>query len=139
MAGGVVTNWACPLPNFMMFIGPDAVCNATMSTGGTTLGGCDSGILSPPGGGADGAGWQRANQIGTFENINYGQNLSVKGSFPFTNSAHLNGFHAYMADGSTRFLSSTINGTVYAKLITPAGSKAPIFCRQMPLSQDAIR
>lgn len=131
MSGGVVTNWACPLPNFMMFVGPDAVCG--------TSGLCYAGGLSPPGGGADGAGWQLANQAGTYENINYGQNLTVEGSFPFSNSAHPNGFHVYMADGSTRFLSSTINGTVYSKLITPAGSKTPIYCRQMPLSQDTIR
>lgn len=130
MSGGAPTNWACPLPNFMMFVGPDAVCGT---------GGCFAGSLSAPGGGADGAGWQLANQNGTNSNINYGQNLSTEGSFPFSNSAHPGGFHAYMADGSTRYLSSTINGTVYSKLITPAGSKAPYYCRQMPLSQDAIR
>ena len=33
---------------------------------------------------------------------------------------------------------SKINGTVWAKAITPAGSRLPLYCRQMPLSQDDI-
>ena len=46
-------------------------------------------------------------------------------------------------DGGVRFISSTIDGTVYAKMITPAGSKLPMFTaaaglKQLPLSQDAF-
>ncbi len=39
-------------------------------------------------------------------------------------------------DGAVRFIRATINGTVYAKIITPAGSKLPIYARQYPVSQD---
>jgi len=41
-------------------------------------------------------------------------------------------------DGATRFISATIDGTVYAKIITPAGSKLPTEYRQLPVSQDAF-
>lgn len=36
-------------------------------------------------------------------------------------------------DGAVRFIRSTIEGTVYAKLITPAGSQLPLYCRQTPV------
>ena len=38
-----------------------------------------------------------------------------------------------MCDGSTKFLSETIDGEVWAKLITPAGSQLPPAYRQLPL------
>ena len=41
-------------------------------------------------------------------------------------------------DGAVRFISATISGTVYAKIITPAGSKLPIYARQLPVEQDAF-
>ena len=39
-------------------------------------------------------------------------------------------------DGATRFVSETIDGTVYAKLITPAGGLLPRAIRQGPLRQE---
>ena len=69
------TNWACPLANFCGFIGSSSICG--------TNGSCIAGQLQPQGN-LDGQGWQLANQVGTYENINYGQNLSVEGSFPFS-------------------------------------------------------
>ena len=39
-------------------------------------------------------------------------------------------------DGSVRLLQDTVDGTVYAKLITPAGSKLSPLYRQMPLGSD---
>ncbi len=41
-------------------------------------------------------------------------------------------------DGAVRFITNTIDGTVYSKLITPAGSRLPLYGKQMPLSQDAF-
>ncbi len=43
-----------------------------------------------------------------------------------------------MCDGSTRFIAEDINGTVWSKLITPAGSMLPRPYRQLPLDADQI-
>lgn len=124
------TNWAAPLATFCMFFGSPAVCG----TGGQ----CIAGQLQPQGSSADGPGWALANQVGTFENINYGQNLTIKGSSPFSNSGHAGGCNMAFCDGAVRFIPATIDGTVYAKIITPAGGKLPIYARQLPVSQDAF-
>ena len=50
----------------------------------------------------------------------------MKGSFPFVSSGHPTGANFGFCDGAVRFISNTIDGTVYAKIITPAGSKLPI-------------
>jgi prepilin-type N-terminal cleavage/methylation domain-containing protein/prepilin-type processing-associated H-X9-DG protein len=122
------TNWASPLATFCMFFGPPIVCGAD--------GQCISGPLQPQSGGVDGPGWAMANRVGTFANINFGQNLTIEGSFPFSNSGHVGGCNMAFCDGSVRFISATIDGTVYAKLITPAGARLPNYARQFPLSQD---
>jgi prepilin-type N-terminal cleavage/methylation domain-containing protein/prepilin-type processing-associated H-X9-DG protein len=128
----VETNWAAPLASFCIFIGPPAVCGSD--------GQCISGSLQPQGGGVDGPGWGMANRTGTFMNINYAQNagLTIEGSFPFSNSGHSGGCNMAFCDGAVRFIPATIDGTVYAKIITPAGSKLPIYARQYPVSQDAF-
>ena len=123
------TNWACPLPNFCGFIGSSAICGAN--------GSCIGGQLQPQGD-TDGQAWEYANRIGTYENINYGQNLTIEGSFPFSNSAHSSGCNMAFCDGAVRFILATIDGTVYAKIITPGGSKLPIYARQLPVEQDAF-
>jgi len=125
------TNWAAPLPTFCMFIGSSAVCGVPAATD------CTAGQLAPNGD-FDGQGWSFANKVGTFENINFGQNLTTEGSYPFSNSAHPSGCNMGFCDGAVRFISNTIDGTVYSKLITPAGSRLPIYAKQMPLSQDAF-
>jgi prepilin-type processing-associated H-X9-DG protein len=133
-----VTNWAIPLPNFTSFIGPTNVCgvpsastalNCTTGTGPYSL---------APNGDNDGPGWAFANNPQTFVNINGGANLSIEGSFPFGNSGHPHGINMGFCDGAVRFNSNSIDGTVYAKIITPAGSKLPIYCKQMPVAQDAF-
>ncbi len=86
----------------------------------------------------DGPGWSLSNRVGTYENINFGQNLTIKGSFPFSNSAHPGGCNMVFCDGAVRFSRATIDGTVYAKIITPAGSKLPIYAKQFPVAQDAF-
>jgi hypothetical protein len=44
----------------------------------------------------------------------------------------------FFCDGAVRFIPASIDGTVYAKLITPAGRRLPIYARQFPLQQDAF-
>ena len=79
----------------------------------------------------------RASQPGTFEDINYGQNLTVEGSFPFANPrAHPGGCNMVFCDGSVRYITATIDGTVYAKIITPAGGRLPPVWRQLPVSAE---
>jgi prepilin-type processing-associated H-X9-DG protein len=124
-SGGWETNWACPLPNFTMFLGSDDVCRTPRSAGD-----CLGGQLAPDPKGASGKGWSRANQTGTFENINFGQRLTVEGSFPFANSGHPGGANFVFCDGALRFISSTVDGKVYAELITPAGMRLPSEIRQ---------
>ena len=52
--------------------------------------------------------------------------LTLKGSFPYVTSGHPTGANFGFCDGAVRFLTSTIDGTVYSKIITPAGSKLPL-------------
>jgi len=143
------SNWANPMPNFAMFIGPTNVCSTTgaappPNTGPTTTGldcignGTSSGPLFPAGQDLDGIGWAFANRIGTLAQINGGQNLTIEGQYPFSNSAHPAGLNLGFCDGAVRFISNTIDGTVYSKIITPAGSKLPLYCKQMPVEQDAF-
>lgn len=130
-SGGVPTNWACPLPNFCLFIASDDVCKTTRSPSN-----CLAGQLRPKSPTESGPGWHRATEPGSYEQINYGQNLSVEGSFPFANSGHPGGANFLFCDGSVRFLSGTIDGTIYAKLITPAGEKLPEVIRQIRLTPE---
>ncbi len=130
----LTTNWACPLPNFTSFFMPSNVCGNGNFPSSLD---CTSGGLAPSGDN-DGLGWAFANKVGSFTNINFGQNLTIEGSFPFTNSAHPGGSNMGFCDGAVRFISNTIDGTVYSKIITPAGSKLPIYCKQLPVEQDAF-
>jgi len=132
------TNWACPLPNFAMFLGSDNVCQSSRSATD-----CLGGQLAVQPNGKDGAGWIRANLPGTHENISFGQSLTVEGSFPFANSSHLSsrrrsGSNFVFCDASVRFISATIDGTVYSKILTPAGESLPVSIKQSSLSQDAF-
>jgi prepilin-type N-terminal cleavage/methylation domain-containing protein/prepilin-type processing-associated H-X9-DG protein len=139
------TNWATPMPNFSMIIGPSNVCAPTgqvVITPGTaldcTLGNNKPGVQLAPAGDVDGPNWGLANKVGTYANMNFGQNLTLKGSAPFTNSGHPGGSNMMFCDGAVRFVSNTVDGTVYSKLITPSGSRLPFYAKQMPLSQDAF-
>jgi len=133
------TNWAAPMPTFSTFIGSSNVCSTTVPiTAGTKLD-CTLGqALLQPTGDIDGPTWKNANKVGTYTNVNFGQNLTIEGSFPHTNSAHPGGFNMAFCDGAVRFINSQIAGDVYAKLITPSGSRLPLYAKQMPVSQDAF-
>ena len=116
------------MANFTSFIGGSAVCNN----------GCTSGGLAPQGG-ADGASWSLSNITPSEQHINGGQSgLPIEGSYPFSNRLHPGGCNMGFCDGGVRFVKNTLDGIVYSKIITPQGSKLPLFARQLPVSQDAF-
>ncbi len=132
----LATNWACPHPNFIGFIASDRVWSATNGLSSVTAAGNGS---------TDQAGWALANTrnvaadaSASIEYINYGGQLTDEGSFPFPSSSHNGGINVLFCDGSVKFLSETIDGTVYSKLITPQGSKLPGLIRQLPVDSSAI-
>ena len=144
-SGTFETNWSCPLPSFSMLIGPSSVCSTTIPITGKTVLDCTAGAvltaaqkMLAPTGDVDGPTWSNANKVGTFENIAYGQTLTLEGSFPFSNSAHPTGSNYAFCDGAVRFITNTIDGTVYSKIITPAGSRLPVYCKQQPVNQDSF-
>lgn len=140
----VETNWACPHPNYTSFMASDNVCGD-----GAGNGQCYSSMLGPTlnpatGTQSDGTSWNFANYPGKYENIGYGLTLTMKGSFPYINAGHPGGFNVTMCDGSVHYLRNTINGTVWAKLVSSAGSKLPAAAppslpyglKQLPVMQD---
>jgi prepilin-type N-terminal cleavage/methylation domain-containing protein/prepilin-type processing-associated H-X9-DG protein len=133
---GMVTNWACPHPNYMGFIASDRPFTSGQSLAPVTVSGVNQ---------TDGVGWALANNknaatdaMSAKEAINYGANLSDEGTFPYALSNHNNGVNVLFCDGSLKFISDSINGTVYSKLITPQGSKLPGSIRQLPVDASAI-
>jgi len=134
-------NWASPVPTMNMFIGSSAVCGVPATLDCTAGQLASASVTSGAGtasGDFDGPGWAFANKLGTFQNISFGQNFTIEGSYPFSNSAHPGGCNMAFCDGGVRFLRTTIDGTVYSKLITQAGTRLPLYCKQMPVSQDSF-
>jgi prepilin-type N-terminal cleavage/methylation domain-containing protein/prepilin-type processing-associated H-X9-DG protein len=141
----VETNWACPHPSFTSFMASDNVCDPNTPLQGNA-GTCYIANLGPQnvtGGQIDGPNWAFANTLGTFENIGYGLSGALKGGFPYINSGHPGGFNVTMCDGSVHYITNQINGTVFAKLVTSAGSKLPpgagtafTGLKQLPVNQD---
>ncbi len=136
-SGNLGTNWSAPFPNFCMFIGSDDICEVLGSSQKST-GACNTNFRSVYINVSDDPQWSQANRLLTYENINYGQNLTIKGTFPFVTSGHPTGANFAFCDGHVSFQSNTIDGTVYAKLLTPAGSKMSSSYKQLPLNQDAF-
>ncbi len=128
---GAQLNWAAPHPNAVMMIASDKV-----GKDGVT------GLTPSTATGTDGGDWTFANFRGTgtnvsYEYINYGtNNVTTDGAFPYPSSNHSGGVNVLFCDGGVRFIQDTVDGTVYSKLITPAGSKLPQTYRQMPLGSD---
>jgi len=134
---GAQTNWACPHPNAIMFTASDNVCPAASCNPSASSAGSNALF---PAGNVDGGGWANANAKNgatpNYEWINYGVNIPTEGQFINASSGHANGINVLFCDGSVRFINDTIDGTVYSKLITPAGSRLPLTCRQFPLGSD---
>ncbi|SIO11656.1 prepilin-type N-terminal cleavage/methylation domain-containing protein [Singulisphaera sp. GP187] len=141
-SGGKATNWACPLPNYCMFIGSPNVCGTATAGASLKCGASNTlnAYVTPATPNDSSTLWKQANANSATNGdyINGGQNAVIKGSYPFSNSGHPSGCNMVFCGGEARFISSTIDGTVYAKMITPAGSKLPLGIRQLPLSQDAF-
>ncbi len=138
LTGTVPTNWACPHPNFVAFLASDNVCNG----GGTDLAGTGSCGTSSPGtkgGKSFGPHWANANRPGTHENINAGLDSPRKeGGSPYPSSHHAGSVNVVMCDGSARFIIEVIDGEVWAKLITPQGSRLPQPFGQAPLKSSDL-
>ena len=123
-AAGVETNWACPHPNVIGFIGSDNICGTSGICQGSRSTQND-----------DWDGWEQANDRNGKEGINSDVD-APEGMSPFISSGHSGGANMVMADGSTRFVSQTISGTVLSKLLSPQGAKLPTNIRQLPLNSD---
>jgi len=132
--GQIATNWACPLPQTMAFVGSHNICvpNGKLDCTSSNLG-----IINTGTGQTDGGDWNYANDSRLGENINNSV-LTDDGSAPFASSGHPSGVNAVFCDGSVRTISATINGTTYSKLLSPAGGKLPSTYRQLPVNQDDI-
>ncbi len=135
------TNWACGLPNFVAFTVSDDVCTQGGSGACNTV--TDLRPQAGPGGKfIDGPGWARGNEKTTNEGINSGRNNGVEGGNPFANSQHPGLIVAVMCDGSTRIIQENIDGTIWSKMITPAGQQLPVTAttgfRQLPLNSSDI-
>jgi prepilin-type N-terminal cleavage/methylation domain-containing protein/prepilin-type processing-associated H-X9-DG protein len=126
--GNNASNWATAHPNVIGFIASDKIAPS---------GSCTN--LANNGTAADASGWAAANppRTGVQEYINAGaKNVNaLEGTSPYISSNHTGGANVLFCDGAVRFLSETIDGTVYSKLITPAGSKLPVY-KQLPLGSD---
>ena len=128
-SGNVVTNWATAHPNFIMFLASDDVCNSGRCT--------STPDLAATGGSIDGAGWARANKAGNYESINAGNSSTDEGSSPYPNSKHSGGVNVTMADGSVKFIKTDIDGTVWSKLLSPAGQNLPPQFNQLPMTSNS--
>ena len=140
-AGGRDTNWATAHPNFVAFMASDDVCNSgDDSTMCTTPNRLRPDTYRAPADPKfyDGLGWQSANLATTKENINGGRNSATEGGFPFPNSLHPGVIICVMCDGSAKKIASGIDGTVWSKVMTPAGESLDVAFKQLPVDASAI-
>jgi len=141
LTGNLPTNWACPHPNFAMVLASDDVCTRGRANGTNCSNVGDlldnpyppslvrpSGSRIPPQ-----KGWARANASGSHESINSGLSGVREGESPFPNGGHGGLVFIGMCDGSVRTVRDTIDGTVWARMMTPAGERLPAPFRQSPV------
>jgi len=60
-----------------------------------------------------------------------------EGERPFPNSNHFGGVNIVMCDGSARFLDESVDLTVYARLISPAGSQSSLTVGPQEILEDS--
>lgn len=139
-----VFSWASPSPNYCMFLGSDKVCR-DLSGGAYN---CQA--LSPINN-ADNPKWNQANDrasnlLGSMNGGYLANQPNSEGRIPYPNSEHVGGVATLFCDGSAKFVNDTVNGTVWAKALTPQGGKAyynlnggnPLGQRQLPLSSSDL-
>jgi len=144
--GFVEGTWANPDPYLCAFFVSDDICDSS--------GNCRTGDTETD---SRGNQWQRANwsmansanatenyktAAGTPEQENINGAFSATEGWPYLSSYHPGGVNVVMCDGSTRFISATIDGEVLVKLVSPAGGRRgmqeswPVF--QTPLDEDQL-
>jgi len=117
--GTLPSNWACPHPwNTSFFVnGSSGAMNCTPAntSGGYVYGAANTrGSKAPP---LDNA--ATANEGG----INGDISGANEGQFPYPNSGHPGIVHVLMCDGSAKPVSDNIDARVWARLVSPNGSK----------------
>jgi prepilin-type N-terminal cleavage/methylation domain-containing protein len=116
------TNWACPQPvNTSFFINGNTTATAIETTTNSTTPGSAgylygnanvTGQLAPP-----------STPAGNEGGINGDTSGVNDGLFPYPNSFHAGGVFVAMCDSSIRFISQSISGEVWARLVTPDGGR----------------
>jgi len=115
--GSLVANWACPHPwNTSFFVNgtanamncvPSNLSGGYVYSAGNTRGG-----QAPP-----------INTSGKEGGINGDISGANEGQFPYPNSGHPGIVHVLMCDGSAKPASDNIDARVWARLVSPNGSK----------------
>jgi prepilin-type N-terminal cleavage/methylation domain-containing protein/prepilin-type processing-associated H-X9-DG protein len=141
-AGGAPAGWACASPLFVAFMASDDVCSSADPTTGAGSTNCATapGLASVTNAGKfeTGPGWSRANRKGSSEDINGAiQNgKTEEGSSPYPYSLHPGGVVVTMCDGSVKFIKDSIDGKVWACLMTPGGQTLPLPFKQQPINSS---
>jgi prepilin-type processing-associated H-X9-DG protein len=120
--------WANPDPHYCTVHLSDDICDSA--------GKCDLVGSTPP----LRANWRKANAIDADDNavkqleIINGAKDADEG-WPYPISGHPQGLNVLFCDGSARFVGASINGEVWAKLMTPAGGSMK---ETWPVFQTAV-
>ena len=117
------SNWSCPSPPRNSFFVSSYVCEGSR---------CSAGRVD----------YSRANDrsgVGpqAVESINSSVD-QAEGEAPWPSSLHKNGVNAVFCDGHAAFVSDTVRGDVYAKLVSPQGAKVTGPLRQGPLDESGF-
>lgn len=131
-AGTNVYNWSAPDPMTVMFFGSDDICGGMCDL---TTAGLGFNVTAQK----DGPAWALANSksAGRFEFIN-GPGAIADRQTVNASSGHSGGVNVIFCDGHGQFIADTIDGTVYAKILSPQGSKLPAAIKQLPVDSDSI-
>jgi len=125
-AGLIEGSWANPHPLFAAFHMSDDFCDPTgkcnIGENVTVFSGDQSYAVRR-------ADWRKANGMDALDNAqripeSINGALYADDGWPYLNSLHPGGVNVVMCDGSTKFLSNDIDGKVFAKLISPGGTRA---------------
>ena len=115
------SNWACPHPyNTSFFVNGSAVDIYTASTGKASSGDSVGNLYGQANNAGPSAFPASSGNEGGINGDTSGVN---EGNFPFPNSLHTGGVHVCMCDGSTRFINESIDGAVWARLVTSDGGR----------------